>query len=39
MIIGLTVLAAYALLLTFRDNERLLSVDEASFGAVLPGIE
>ena len=39
LIIGLTVLAAYALMLTFGDNEGLLSLDEASFAEVLPGIE
>jgi len=38
MILGLAVLLAYALLLTFGDNEGLISMDEASFGEVRPGI-
>ena len=38
MILGLAVFLAYALLLTFGDNEGLISMDEASFATRRPGI-
>ena len=39
MIVGLTVLMAYIILLTYGDNEGLISLDEASFCKPRPGIE